>query len=377
MKLWFLKNRVMQLFLLCLIAWLPYFLLRPDIVGFDSYAYLTGLCQTTNFFWFDSAHIASFFALSWLPCNFLAIKIVLFTCFVSFVAGLAFLAYQINKKYWFWSVLVTIGLSPVALFTFTTLENDQIALPFIAWGFALLFLTQKKFKLLSIPLFVIAGLLWNGTALLVLSLTPTFLFLSPLSLTIIYTQWHKIVYLFVRLNVSENMVYNFALFGVLPIFFLFVFKNKRIGLSTIILLVFCFFNTQFIILLLPFVLIGVCHAFEMLEAKKAWQQINLLKILSIICLLGFGFMVLVQSPTQSDWLAVNKSIELAKDNNVPLYNDWETGYWVLFNGWDTDSFGGGKNPDYFDLDRPFVGLTKKHLDCSVVFEESYNVYLCE
>jgi hypothetical protein len=185
------------------------------------------------------------------------------------------------------------------------------------------------------------------------------------------------VSIFERLNVSENMPYNFALLGILPIFFLFLYKNKKILLSTIILLIICFFNAQFIILLLPFATIGACYAFKMLETKKAYSQINLLKVLSIICLIGFGFMVLLQSPTQNDWAAIDKGIEAATDNNLKLYNDWETGYWILFKGFDTNSFGGGSNPNYFDINKPFVALTKEYLDCNILFKLSYNIYLCK
>jgi len=129
----------------------------------------------------------------------------------------------------------------------------------------------------------------------------------------------------------------------------------------VLILGFGFINPKLLILVLPFVLIGCVGFAEWLITKK--QLCTFFTIVSLVMFLGFGFMVVVQPPTQSDWVVVEAGVKASVDEDVQLFNDWEEGYWLLWKDGRVKSgrWGGGQNP-FWDSSVEGIYVTNQELE---------------
>ena len=84
-------------------------------------------------------------------------------------------------------------------------------------------------------------------------------------------------------------------------------------------------------------------------------------------LIAWNISFLTQSPTENDWIAVNKTIQLSQDSNLPVFNDWSYGYWFWSEGLKVSNTPGtGGDVNYFGKG---VYLTDQNLPCVLVFEK--------
>jgi hypothetical protein len=74
-------------------------------------------------------------------------------------------------------------------------------------------------------------------------------------------------------------------------------------------------------------------------------------------------MILIfQPPYQTHWDAIDYTKQVSLENDINYFNDWELGYWMEYKGMPTPSKGGGANPKYDSLPKPFVALTYEDLN---------------
>jgi len=76
---------------------------------------------------------------------------------------------------------------------------------------------------------------------------------------------------------------------------------------------------------------------------------------------GWFVMGLNMYPVQSDIQEMQTAINLAKDLNVRLYNDWGDGWTFVWLGYDTNYKITSPNPDWNTLARPFVAYSKEKI----------------
>jgi hypothetical protein len=105
-------------------------------------------------------------------------------------------------------------------------------------------------------------------------------------------------------------------------------------------------------------------------------------VLAIILYVGWNIALYVQQPTINDWDLINDTIELQKDTNYPVFNDWSFGHWLRIKGLETKYRSGGNNLDYNSLQKPFIGLTQSNLDCNLQnkyehLARNLNLYVCD
>jgi len=115
------------------------------------------------------------------------------------------------------------------------------------------------------------------------------------------------------------------------------------------------------------------------EETKSWKYWNLvlLVIVFLVCL-SYPIIIITSPPSPSDWKCINKAIDLNKEFDLPIKNDWSFGYWLNHvAGYQITSLKGGYSPqDITDFNHS-IALTPKVLDCEIVCESSWwKTYHC-
>jgi len=359
-------------FLAIVIPFAAYFL-RSDFIGMDSYGFLLLVCQNNNTI-MDSG--VTYLLFSSLPCNFLVLKGLLFvSCFVSFIF-IAKMATLFSPKNG-WRAAYLLLLSGVAILEFTKFENDAFAFPFL---FASQYFFFKSFKksdrqslFLSIALLLPAGLLWQGAVYYIFAYALHFWFIIiPLFLmTLIPTKPHPL-----RLDgllgnvirtstIAEDMPFRFHLHFILLFGIVGVFLEPLLIPQGLMFFLMGVASAKFWVLSLPFLATGMVLLIERFKLPHLP-----IIILAAVLILGQTQSVLLQPPTQSDWQAIDYALEF---DSSPK-NDWGMGYWILWRGGDTNSFGSLHRQH--DLNEGVV-ITKKTLDCNLLNGMGQSkVYFC-
>jgi len=335
-----------EIFVFIAFAFISFFgvFLRKDLFGFDSYALWTAIASN-NFVAFPNQPLANFLFI-WFPTNLLFFKLFMFA---SFCCTLLIIFVFVRKHYGFrfsWYVpFLLLGLFPVFLFEFAKFENDLFAYPLIVLSLFLLF-ERKWFW--CFPLLLSVGFwLWPG-----------YFFVNALG-------W----------DVLEQGFFR-GFFGLgLGVFVLPLFLLRRDWLVWFVglffLVVFCF-QPKFWVFLVPFMVFGIGELLKIVNDKPSIKIFVLLVPLFLI--FSYNIALFMQQPTLNEWEIVDCSVGLAKDTNLPLYNDWSFGYWIEHKQYSTKFKGNGVNPDYNSLEKGFLALTSQDLGlvlgCELVNEWS-------
>ena len=109
--------------------------------------------------------------------------------------------------------------------------------------------------------------------------------------------------------------------------------------------------------------------------NKKWFP-NLIAV-GLVFACVYAFFGFYASPTQADLDQIQQGIVLAEDLNVPLYNDWEIGWQVEYLGYPTKYKASYPNPDWNNLSKPFVALTKEELPCKKITGETRKTFICD
>ncbi|HNV62438.1 MAG TPA: hypothetical protein PKN54_05745 [Candidatus Cloacimonas acidaminovorans] len=317
---------------------------RSSLFGFDSYATLSAI----RFGWFDTLGGQPIANLVWsiFPDSLFVFKFIMFlSLFLSILAIFKLVWFFYDERKAWLTIFLLMGLSPVLLFGFGEFENEVLAYPFFVWSIYW-FLTSKdkKTTIQSIVTFFLGLSFWFW----------------PFYLT------------FFNFGVSSGAVEQNMFAGLLNFWFLLPFlffipllggRLKWFGLLALFLWL---WNAKLFILLIPFVALAIVQGLILLEKHDTIRKT--IYYLAFFCLIGWNIAFLLQQPTNSDWFVVDKTVELAKDNNYPIFNDWSYGYWLWSKGIKTKS-----NPGYSLGDVSYQGkgiyLTDVNLPCVLVFEK--------
>ena len=134
-------NPYFLFFLLALIPFCAYFL-RPDFLANDTYGFLALVCQNNNLVGASGIPLMLF---SLLPCNILALKVLLFACCVVsgfFIIKMATLFSPKNG----WRACYLLFLSSITILEFCKLEEEAFAFPFLFASVYFLFKGLKTGK---------------------------------------------------------------------------------------------------------------------------------------------------------------------------------------------------------------------------------------
>lgn len=333
--------------------------LRPNLFGFDSYASLAAV----RFGWVDLLGFQPFavFLFELLPDSLFIFKFLMFLSIFISITGFWVLVKHFYEERLAWlCVFLLLGLSPVILFGFGEFENEVFGYPFIVWGFVFFFVFKRKFLGLAFFLLSLGFWFWPGYFLL----------------------WGRggVV---VEQQLFSGLI-NFWLL-LLFVFLIPVLKNKKLRVCGLIALLLWLFNAKFFIFLLPFVALAIAEAIKRLENFRVSNFVknsvifmsflrnnwNLVYLLAFFGLIGWNIAFFMQQPTQNDLVGVREALELSKDSNLPLHNDWSYGYWLWSEGFKTKN-----NPGHYEYDinsfmaGPGIYLTATDLNCVLVRGEA-------
>lgn len=85
------------------------------------------------------------------------------------------------------------------------------------------------------------------------------------------------------------------------------------------------------------------------------------------------------APETTDFDMINKAVQISRDVNLPLKNDWGLGYWIIYSGKQTDRYGGW-TPGSNDFNHSIAITTYHKLDCGLIKEQKtqmqIRIYYC-
>lgn len=350
------KWQILLLTILVGLQFLGYAIIRPDIIGSDSYFYMSHLCGKIDnnaqgkLGWNDGIEKALF---GWMPCSFLWAKAVLFACCLLSVLLIAKMGELFDKENGWKAGSAAILLTPFLFLEFFKFENCQIAWPILFFG---LYLWMAKKRLPALIITCFAGLIWHGAILYMIAYS-----FSASWTAIIFT---SIIFGFVSIQQLAAFLPNFSVVENWPIIgftsmmlLLPAFSKipKEIFWETAIIAFVALLNAKYAILLIPFLAIGAMHWFNQL--KPNFQ--------SMVVAFGIGFYIIIPffiltaHPTQLDHSAIKTALDLNKN----IQNDWDLGYWIIWDGGNPSAIAGG---DYNNFDLHGIILTQFKQPCPIV-----------
>jgi hypothetical protein len=127
-------------------------------------------------------------------------------------------------------------------------------------------------------------------------------------------------------------------------------------------------SAKFWILSLPFLTVGMVL---LLERLKMPELNHLFTVLSIVMLIGVAQSAFLQPPKAEDWEAMETVVESGEEYN----NDWGMGYWLMWAGGKTKSYGTLHSQQKFEENQLVV--KKKELECTLLKTIGNNrIYRC-
>jgi hypothetical protein len=138
-------------------------------------------------------------------------------------------------------------------------------------------------------------------------------------------------------------------------------------------------NAKFFIFLVPFICLGIGYLLQ--KAYKTEKHTKTLWLVCFFLLISINVALFLNQPQQNQFDLIREGIDLAENEEIPIFNDWSYGHWIEFHNYKTEFKSGGHNPDYNLLKKPFVGLTDSnllYLDCVFVSSaRNLNLWLCK
>ena len=368
------KNNVIILFFVTIIPFIGY-LFNPLLAYFDSYAWLGGTCGMNTQF-----------VIPFIPCNIFLIKLVLMSMYILSIFCIARFGESVLGKKIGWKVgLYSATLSPLLFQEALKFENDIFGWSFSFMGLMLVGIgvsenkTKEKMEyiLLGVVAIIISSFAWEGTLLLLFALSLSVISLLLLSIPIVYLKFTMLTnYLTNSFVTTKQISEELIGAGMIPTMFLFpaiLDIPKKWRITGWILFVIGFIKIKYMLFAIPFLALGMV-VFE--EKYKHIKHFPNLVHIAICFAIVFSFMGLWMSPTPTQFENIDYAYELGEDLNIPVYNDWTYGWWIKYLGHDTNFKSSYPNPDYNNLSKPFIALTRKKLDCEYIDFNNPSIFIC-
>lgn len=365
------------LFIVTLIPFSLY-LTTDTIAGNDGYAFLNVVCHG---FYIPSQADLVYPLFSLLPCNILALKLILFGLAFASVCFLALTGKLIYKEKGYLAG-VLFWLSPILLAEFVKFENDQFAYPLIflaVYFFVKFFTIEEKeskylFSVLALTSLWVAGFIWQGAIYMLLAFGLYGGLYTLVAGSALILLWSGILAnALPAMGIYESTpLLGVSLLGLLLIGVVGVWKpiKEKVNLrrATLFMVGLATLTAKFTIMAVPFLSLGLL---EFWLDPRAERIKGILTAILVVFLVFFASVPLTYPPHKHHFEAINFAINASDDNTIS--NDWSYGYWVLWLGGETKSMGHfSKQGDYTG-----ISVTVKELDCELLKEfEEVKVYEC-
>ncbi len=312
-------------------------LARPFLFGNDSYAswacVTSGWCETLG--WQNGAVLI--FEL--MPPFMLLVKaLMVLSLFFSVFACFLIVKHFFDERKAYISLIFGFGLVPAIIFEFSKFENELFALPLFFWGLYFLLVGKLKWKLVGLAFWLASLWFW---------LWPAY-FVSHFS--------------FFGATILEQQMFS----GMLPLFFgilvlplVFLMKKNFLRVIFAVFLLGGLFSGKLVVLLIPFVLLGLAKSIELLEERHI--TLKYVWVVAIIMLVGLNYAIFMQQPSSYEHQLIFDSIELHNQTNLPIKNDWSYGYWFWFHGYKAENNPSTGQETIYDKTN-YIAVTSQELE---------------
>lgn len=352
-------------------------LLRGLVWGADSFAFWGVSCGLEKY----ALKLASpswfvWFIQNIINCNFFVLVFFMIVFYLASLWGI----YQFGKNLFAHQALlfpILVGsLTPLFFIEALRFENDFFGWCLAWFGVGLYFWLSKHKMLRFVALLpIVFGVtLWFPS--IFIAVMPLFyvgfvrkhlnlLISIGLILLFVVYGWY-FIHSFTQ-GIGENAVAEeIPLVGIVFVLHIIHFWKKIPQPFTfygIILLVMGLVKSKYMFLATPLLLIPVLdkHLKEGLSIPKIGLNKIPLVGFSMFLLVGWVVMIQFTYPLKSDIDEMKFAIDYSTDNNLPLYNDWGDGWTFEYLGFETKYKVSYPNPDWNNLDKPFVAYTKQDL----------------
>lgn len=396
------------LFLLALFLFTFYFL-RQDIIGADSYFYLNQICKP-NYVYSDVAKyenalnnlITGNFSnlknnmppllgptLKNLPCNFMYLKIILFSGFLLCLLSIALLGELFNKKEGWKAALFTF-LSPLLAWEFLKFENDQLAIPLLFLSMYFFFKgsyaqnNNKKYlyQIIAVLIAFLAAGFWGGSLFIIIAYGFSSFIGLIFSVPILFFLGPQLFNSAAPVPGVYESIPFIAIFYILPFTFFLLYGYRKVFLPQLFFLLFLgFLNAKFIVLSIPLLCICTLNVYsDKIFNKKVkwWPRIKITMVLAcIVFAVFFSLGISKQHPTTEQWTAIKQGLQISREQGKHFANDWDIGYWVHWLDGNASAWGGPQDINFNSLDNAIVVTHSDTNQCQIIKSfETYNIFSC-
>lgn len=370
---------------------------RGFVWGADSFAFWAVSCGQSQYAgMLSSPGWFVWFITNIIGCNLLVLCFFLFVLYFLALWGLFRLGKALFLHHAWLFPFLTASLTPLFFLEGLRFENDVFGWCLAFFGVGLFYFCFGRgfWRLSSIPLFFIACvsmffacLLWFPSFLVCLlcvfcvvrdyksaNVVICIVLLVLLALFSGYLS-HSVTQGIGNNAVSEEI----PLVGLVFILHILHFWKKTpkpfFFYGTLILFL-GILKAKYMFLATPFLIMGLIQKHQ--ETGLHIPKLGIKNIpiipLSFFLLIGWFVMIQFAYPTQTDIQEMKNAIQLSKDLNIPLYNDWGDGWTFVSLGFDTNYKISTPNPDYNKLKKPYIAYSKTQLDCKNITKKTQ---LCE
>ena len=355
------------------IPFIGYFL-NPNLAYLDAFAFLSQTCGIS----YSGTHQALPF-LPFIPCNVIIIKTILLGLYIISVFSIAIMGEKMCSDNGWRTGFYAACLTPLLFQEAMKFENDIFgwSLSFIGLSLFCIGVSEqsrsKKYAFYGSALILctLATFLWGGALLSIFTMGLMALEITAIALPIFIFKLEELCrYAFGRVGTDIQIAEEQVGAGLLPIMFLLPATldiPKRARLAGWAMLIVGFIKIKYMLFAIPFLAMGFVEFENKYKPKfKRWP--NLIVVGLAFCL-AYSMLGLFASPTTGQFALVDETIELGTKDKLPIYNDWQYGWWFVYKGFDTNFKASYPNPDYNLLSPPYYALTSRDLNCFLVQKE--------
>jgi len=379
-------NRRHLLFFVAVVAvpFILYDMINPYIIGMDGYYYLNAVCRNGELVGETPLTISIF---SLIPCHMGVIKAIMYLLALASTLAVAKTGEVFHKNGWLAGLFVF--LSPLIIFEFAKLENENFAFPLLFFANHLILDGMKKKcvkrQLVAIALVILAGQIWQGSIYYILIYGIMTAVASPFTMAAILRFGNTLTDRLIPVTpVWENTFGVGLIFlGAFTFTIIGVFLEPFIIIPSIWWFAIMIYNPKFGIHVIPFLAVGAVNLYNSKQLNKLdvkykkpiWGTVKTaLVITSVIMLFVGGFAIATAQPPTRGHVRLVKEFIAFQDAGFEAKNGWSYGYWVRYFGGTPTAWSGGEwNQDFS------TGYILTHLDlnCPLVDESAeMQLYAC-
>lgn len=377
------------LFILAVVVFTPY-LLREDLVGYDSYAFHNEICGLNHKNVVNNLLTPlSTIIFDIIPCSIPIMKLTLFFVFFSSVIITAKTGEIVNKKNG-WLAGLFMFLAFITIQNFVKLENDPFSLPLIFLSYYFLLKAEKEtekpewlgiqtifysrklwYQIIALLCLGIGVLIWGAAGLVIFGVGLMHYGFFIVAIPVIAAYGKE---LFAAVASSPIIIENIPVRGMIGLLILnYAFLTPVLAPLTYFLGFMALLNSKFAILVVPLLAVGCVNLFNHIKLENLRV---FFVTMSIVLAVGSGILVLFFAPpTPTDWESVDYSLELHNSTGKPIKNEFWLGYMLESKGYEPEFFG-WYDPDYLLNTKGWIIITDQILNCPYENFNDLNVYSC-